>query len=53
MNVTEKEAGLFLYDSNEKMPGMIRISFAIYNSLDEVDTFLNVIEDICKDNRKK
>ena len=53
MNITEKEAGLFLENPNEKMFGMIRISFAIYNSLDEVDTFLNVIEDICKDNRKK
>ena len=52
MNVSEKEAGLFLENPDEKMIGMIRISFAIYNSLDEVDTFLNVIENICKDNSK-
>ena len=52
MNVSEEEAGLFLESPGEKMMGMIRISFAIYNSLDEVDTFLNVIENICKDNAK-
>lgn len=51
MNVTEKESALFLENPNEKMLGMVRISFAIYNSLNEVDTFLNVIEDICKKNR--
>jgi selenocysteine lyase/cysteine desulfurase len=25
---------------------MVRVSFAIYNSIDEVDTFLSVLEDI-------
>ena len=53
MNVTEEEAKLFLENPNEKMLGMIRISFAIYNSVNEVDTFLNVIEGICKNNIKK
>ena len=48
MNINENEAKLFLENPNEKMLGMIRISFAIYNSVDEVDKFLNIIEDICK-----
>lgn len=53
MNVTENKAKLFLENKDEKMLGMIRISFAIYNSIDEVDTFLNVLEGICKSNIKK
>ena len=48
MNVSESEAKLFLENPNEKMLGMVRISFAIYNTLDEVDKLLNAIEDICK-----
>ena len=48
MNVSEDEAKLFLEDTNEKMLGMVRISFAIYNSVDEVDKFLNAVDDICK-----
>ena len=47
MNVSEAEAREFLKDTNKKMIGMIRVSFAPYNSLDEVNLFLNVIEDIC------
>jgi len=29
------------------MLGMVRVSFALYNSIDEVNMFLNVLEDIC------
>ncbi|GAA0077519.1 aminotransferase class V-fold PLP-dependent enzyme [Clostridium sp. CTA-5] len=46
MNVSEEEAKCFLEDYNKKMPGMIRVSFAPYNTVKEVDLFLNAIEDI-------
>ena len=48
MNVTEEEAKEFLKDPEKKMLGMVRVSFAPYNSLQEVDVFLNSIEDISK-----
>jgi len=47
MNVSEKEAKEFLENPTKKMLGMVRISFALYNSIDEVNVFLNVLEDIC------
>lgn len=47
MNVSESEAREFLKNHDKKMFGMIRVSFGVYNSLDEVYSFLNVIEDIC------
>lgn len=47
MNVSEDETREFLRNPNKKMIGMIRVSFAPYNSLDEVNLFLNVVEDIC------
>ena len=47
MNATEEEAKAFLKDPNEKMLGMVRVSFGIYNTINEVHVFLNVVEDIC------
>jgi cysteine desulfurase / selenocysteine lyase len=47
MKVSEKEAKEFLENPTKKMLGMVRVSFALYNSLDEVNMFLNVLEDIC------
>lgn len=46
MNVSEDEAKEFLENPEKKMLGMVRVSFAIYNSIDEVDIFLNVLEAI-------
>ncbi|MVX66143.1 aminotransferase class V-fold PLP-dependent enzyme [Clostridium chromiireducens] len=46
MNVSENEAKEFLQNPAKKMFGMVRVSFALYNTIDEVDIFLNVIEDI-------
>ncbi|EHJ01869.1 Cysteine desulfurase [Clostridium sp. DL-VIII] len=46
MNVSEAEAKEFLENPNKKMLGMVRVSFALYNSIEEVDVFLNVLEDI-------
>lgn len=47
MNATEAEAKEFLTNPEKKMLGMVRLSFALYNSIDEVNIFLNVLEDIC------
>lgn len=47
MKVSESEAKEFLENPLKKMLGMIRVSFAPYNSIDEIDLFLNVVEDIC------
>jgi len=46
MNVSENEAKEFLENPTKKMLGMVRVSFALYNSIDEVNFFLNVLEDI-------
>lgn len=48
MNATEEEAKEFLKDPKKKMLGMVRVSFAPYNTLGEIDIFLNAIEDISK-----
>jgi len=47
MKATEAEAREFLTNPEKKMLGMVRVSFALYNSIDEVNIFLNVLEDIC------
>ena len=47
MNVSEADAKEFLENPTKKMLGMVRVSFALYNSIDEVNMFLNVLEDIC------
>lgn len=44
LNLTDEEAAKHLTDPMYKMPGMIRASFGIYNSVDEVDIFLNTLE---------
>ena len=46
MNVSEADAKEFLQNPIKKMLGMVRVSFALYNSIDEVNMFLNVLEDI-------
>lgn len=46
MNVSEAEAKEFIENPNKKMLGMVRVSFALYNTISEVDFFLNVLEDI-------
>jgi selenocysteine lyase/cysteine desulfurase len=46
MNVSEADAKEFLENPAKKMLGMVRVSFALYNSIDEVNMFLNVLEDI-------
>lgn len=46
MKASEIEAKEFLENPTKKMLGMVRVSFALYNSIDEVNIFLNVLEDI-------
>jgi len=46
MNVSEEESKEFIENPTKKMLGMVRVSFALYNSIDEVNMFLNVLEDI-------
>ena len=48
MNLSEKDASAFIHNKKEKMPGMIRVSFGIYNDILEVEYFLEVIENIVK-----
>jgi len=47
MNVSEADAKEFLENPTKKMLGMVRVSFALYNSIDEVNMFLNILEDVC------
>lgn len=48
MHMSEKTSSAFMHDCNVRMPGMIRVSFGMYNDFNEVDYFLNAIEDIEK-----
>lgn len=48
MHINEKVASAFIHDSNFKMPGMIRVSLGMYNDKEDIDYFLNAIEDIAK-----
>lgn len=48
MDITQKSIDGFIYNNNEKMPGMVRVSFGIYNEEREVDYFLNAIESIAQ-----
>lgn len=51
MHMSDKVANTFAMDSTTRMPGMIRASFGIYNTEEEVDTFLEAIEEISKGKR--
>lgn len=51
MGLDEKASSAFLKESNERMQGMIRVSFGIYNNREEVEYFLETIEDICRENK--
>lgn len=48
MNLTEDEVCKFLYDENEKMPGMVRVSLGPYNTREEVEILINEIYNISK-----
>ena len=44
LKINDIESSRHLVDSSCKMPGMVRASFGIYNSIREIDIFLNTIE---------
>ncbi|WP_300384909.1 aminotransferase class V-fold PLP-dependent enzyme [Clostridium sp.] len=46
--LTDEDACKHLIDPNFKMPGMVRASFGVYNTIEEVDIFLNTVEEISK-----
>lgn len=48
LKINTEEAGRYLVDTNCKMPGMVRASFGVYNSIKELDIFLNTVELICR-----
>lgn len=51
MHMTEEVASNFAHDCNVRMPGMIRASLGIYNTEEEINKFLNAIENIA--NRRR
>lgn len=51
MGIDEASSSAFLKEPNGRMQGMIRVSLGIYNNRDEVEYFLNTIEDICRKNK--
>lgn len=48
LKINDYDAIKNYHNPNYKAPGMVRASFGIYNSKDEVDTLLNTIELICR-----
>lgn len=48
LNISNDERYKYLNNKELLSPGMIRASFALYNTEEEVDEFLNVIEDILR-----
>ena len=48
LHLSDEEAVEYLTNKKSKMPGMVRASFGIYNSIEEVNIFLNTIEWISK-----
>lgn len=48
LKIDNEDATRYLTDSRCKIPGMVRVSFGVYNSIQELDILLNTIELICK-----
>lgn len=44
LNLSDEEATEYLRNRACRMPGMVRVSFGIYNTIDEINIFLNIIE---------
>ncbi|WP_160679668.1 aminotransferase class V-fold PLP-dependent enzyme [Clostridium sp. C8-1-8] len=53
LGVSDKEVIKFIHGTDEGKPGMVRISFGMYNSINEVNEFLNVLEFIIRKNLYK
>ena len=48
LGITNEERYQYMQQSNAPMLGMVRASFGLYNTEEEVDEFLNCVEDITK-----
>lgn len=48
INISDEEASKYINNTALKKPGMVRVSFGIYNTVSEVDEFLNVIDYIVR-----
>lgn len=46
MGISDEEAKSFVTCTDMNTPGMIRISFGVYNNEEEVDKFLEILDDI-------
>ena len=51
LGISNEERYKYLEHSDLESPGMIRVSFGLYNTEKEVDDFLNCVEDIIKIHR--
>ena len=48
LGLKDQDTKKYLYDESLERPGLVRISLGLYNSINEIDEFLNVLEDISK-----
>ena len=52
LGLKDQDTKKYLYDESLERPGLVRISLGLYNSIDEIDEFLNVIEHISESKNK-
>ena len=52
MKLTSQRMNSVIENPKEPKPGMVRVSFGIYNNHREVDRFLQVLQEIAKDRRR-
>jgi selenocysteine lyase/cysteine desulfurase len=52
MGISDEEAQTFVNCIDMKTPGMIRVSFGIYNTEEEVDKFLEVLSSLVDESRE-
>jgi selenocysteine lyase/cysteine desulfurase len=52
MGISDEEARTFVNCIDMKTPGMIRCSFGIYNTEEEVDRFLEVLGSLIEETRE-
>ncbi len=48
LKLSTEQVKNYINNPNVKRPGMVRISFGIYNTISEIDTFINVLKEIIK-----
>jgi len=46
LKLSPNQVNNYINNPNVKRPGMVRISFGIYNTISEIDTFINVLKGI-------